>query len=503
MSETTYSHLLRIEAVNFGHFIFDVNDLSTARGGGLLLLEAITRVAKLIEQKGGKTISSGASVGLFGLVASSNAQAGATAKHVRDELNRHTEFQHATFVVDVVATTSNTFRLDCERVLALNRRQQLAMPAMQVPAPGNGVCKLDRIRPASGGAAEKDKAHEQSHSVNARRTAGRERKQATYVDILRKVAAADAKAAQVLTYYEKHNLPFAGDFHQISNDRKEIRGNLGDKIAVFYADGNSFSRFNRVESATALEAWDVKIKHLRGTLLARLLDVVHPTDDDTRIRIETLLWGGDELIFVLPAWKGIEFAEIFFETTKSKDWEHNGKRLTHAVGLVFCHHNAPIQPIQALARRLGDIGKSKAGRDVNSINCVVLESFDHTGLDWDAYLARISANTINAEMRVLRDDVFTQLVERLQQIKAPDGLPRSRLYAYLRDVLDAERQGKSVDAAASQRLTHDLVGDIEDLVSKTNNAEWMLLTELWDYVDAEDLPAVLTTESLTREGAAA
>ena len=59
-------YLLRIEAVNLASFVSDNADLSTVRGGGLLLLEAIRSVAECCWQ-GAKlqTISVGASMGLF------------------------------------------------------------------------------------------------------------------------------------------------------------------------------------------------------------------------------------------------------------------------------------------------------------------------------------------------------------------------------------------------------------------------------------------------------
>ena len=44
------SYYLRVEAVNLSHFISDTNDLSTTRGGSLLLLEAMEAVEKIISK---------------------------------------------------------------------------------------------------------------------------------------------------------------------------------------------------------------------------------------------------------------------------------------------------------------------------------------------------------------------------------------------------------------------------------------------------------------------
>ena len=41
------SFLLRMEGVNLSNFVFDTQDLSTIRGGGLLLLDAALRVEEM------------------------------------------------------------------------------------------------------------------------------------------------------------------------------------------------------------------------------------------------------------------------------------------------------------------------------------------------------------------------------------------------------------------------------------------------------------------------
>ena len=50
------SFYLRVEAVNLSHFINDTNDLSTIRGGSLLLLEAMEKVEGIIKNNSPKKI---------------------------------------------------------------------------------------------------------------------------------------------------------------------------------------------------------------------------------------------------------------------------------------------------------------------------------------------------------------------------------------------------------------------------------------------------------------
>ena len=55
-------YLVRVEAVNFDNFINDTQDISTIRGGGLLVLDAAKELAARAEMRG---IYTGASTGLF------------------------------------------------------------------------------------------------------------------------------------------------------------------------------------------------------------------------------------------------------------------------------------------------------------------------------------------------------------------------------------------------------------------------------------------------------
>jgi hypothetical protein len=51
----------------------------------------------------------------------------------------------------------------------------------------------------------------------------------------------------------------------------------------------------------------------------------------SKLRFETLLWGGDELVWVVPAWQGWWTLDFFFR--KARRWEYNNIPLKHAAGL--------------------------------------------------------------------------------------------------------------------------------------------------------------------------
>ncbi len=95
--------------------------------------------------------------------------------------------------------------------------------------------------------------------------------------------------------------------------------------------------------------------------------------------METLLWGGDEIVWVTPAWRGWRLLTMFYESAKA--WQLLGKSVTHSAGLVFCHHKAPIHEIVHLAKELNGMVKEKGRRQKarNLFAYQVLESFDHIG----------------------------------------------------------------------------------------------------------------------------
>src|SRR5690348_15591354 len=89
--------LLRLEGVNLANYIEDTQDLSTVRGGGLQLLNASAKAGEILGTRG-RALIEGASIGLFEVTATEDAEG--VRKEVAEGLA--TALPHATFVVDVV-----------------------------------------------------------------------------------------------------------------------------------------------------------------------------------------------------------------------------------------------------------------------------------------------------------------------------------------------------------------------------------------------------------------
>ncbi|MGE0132620.1 MAG: hypothetical protein AB7U82_31435 [Blastocatellales bacterium] len=367
-------HFLRLEAVNLANFVYDTKDLSTIRGGGLLLLEAVKKLPADKPELGLKVLSVGASIGLYEF---DSDKPGEIAEKVNEYLRSHEQLQYATFVVDV-KEASDDFKRDLEKLMAMNRWSQMQSPSIVIDEwnslikTDNFVCDLDGVRPAVEPMPGPEKEEQVSQSVYVRRKHGREQKQEFYELETEKTLQRD----------------FAYDFNEIAEQfGDEDYGNLNRKMAVIYLDGNKFGD-KKGKTLESLRDFDEGLKNNRREMLGKLLDRIESEQGwmskDGRYRFETLLWGGDEIIWVVPAWKGWETLAYFFE--KSKGWKApSGKPLHHAGGMVFCNHKAPIHRIVKLAKEgLADLAKRKS-RDESLIAYEVLESFDHTGDDLERY----------------------------------------------------------------------------------------------------------------------
>lgn len=495
--------LLRIEAVNLVFVIDDTEDLSTRRGGSSMLLHAIELLRESFAAQL-DPISTGASVGLFALLpAAGDGQQ--LLREVRAFLQDPAQpHAHATFAVDLVHDSS--FRQASEKALSANRWWQMQrLNFTTIWGEAEPACAIDEIRPATardhlpaGG------VRAISASVHARRQAGRELRQSLY----RRILGHDP------------GLAFTNDTESLSSfpagGYPDIPSNLDGKMALFYADGNRFGRFQRdCRDAAALQSWDKEIKSRRRRLLQSLLDWLAQTPwartSDGKLRFETLLWGGDEMLFLLPAWLGLEFAEKFFSLTA--DWCYRDEALTHAAGLVMARHSTPISQLQKLARQLAEHGKSDAHKAHDSLSWIVLESFDHAGDQIDRYWERNGIGQDGWE-QLLLDRGRLQALRDCEPLK--DALPRSAMMRTLRILAmgrqQRERQlleGTSLSCeqalSAAQRQTLQKLwqafgatwspllpaDDALPAWASQQAVAWSALLELWDYLLPSAPPALL------------
>jgi hypothetical protein len=416
---------LRIEVNNFKWLVDDTEDLSTRRGGSLLALDLIEYV-KTTFASSLEAISTGASIGIFQVSAGNNLKPLQNlVDKVNESLAKHVLFGHATWSVATVG--GEDFKPAEETLIFSNRWQQMQSLSFSPEGlfgatPSINACTKDLLRPAIDGKF--------SASTKAKRADGLKKKRAFYKSQLGEL---DPMVARYIT---GSNTLMAWDLEQVASDPGKRFGNLGDKIAVFYADGNSFGEIAQSAStAKALSDWDTYIKRERRKMLGQVFELVSsPTarsnEDESEVRLETLLWGGDEIMFVVPAWLGLRLAEQFFTSTKDWQWEYKKpskpeplmRNLTHSCGLVFCKNSAPISTIQRLAKTLAEHCKDKSRSD-NLLGALVLESFDTVGDDIEEAISTQFSQKLSFENLILSDDSLFKLVESLPNLAA--SLPKS------------------------------------------------------------------------------
>ena len=244
-------YLLRIEGVNLSNFVDDAQDLSTIRGGGLILLNAIRRLSSTLGTF--EQVSTGASSGLFEVEVDSDKLC-YVKNQVTKSLREDKKLKHATIMFDLIDSTDDFVR-DKESLIALNRWRQMQSPSLAIPdyhkATGK-ICAISGIRPATMtlDLPEKPKSPV-SESIKVRRSYGIEQKHEFY----------ESKTEHQISRQ------FTNDFDELTSDTS--RGNLHHKMAVIYIDGNAFGKVQHDNCKTreSQQKFDRTIQERRKGLL--------------------------------------------------------------------------------------------------------------------------------------------------------------------------------------------------------------------------------------------
>jgi len=481
---------LCVEGINLASFVYDTNDIKTIRGGGLgLLWEARTVALAALgltpEQHEEMVLTQGASKVIWELEGDPVTVVAA----VRKALSEDPLLIYATFAVEAVVVTDPptdaSFRNDIESLVAKVRWGQMNAPSFVAPAVSQdtpGPCGLDRQRPAASNRYDEAKKIYLSESTFQRSNRGLTARQHLYATALKD------------TSYD--SVRFTDDLHALGRD--ERRGYLDAKMAVFYADGNSFGS-GQVAYATDAEKqkeFDKVLRERNTLFLKSFLDATELDDgilvadnkSDRIRRVETLLWGGDEMLFIVPAWRGLQLADLFFRTMRGFQTP-DGKSLSHGAGLVFCGIKTPIARVRKLAEALANLGKKVSDRKSPTLAFQALESFDHVGVDLHAYLAKRQPKAFSACPWVLDPQSLSAAIE-LSSIK--NDLSHRKLHELAslmqgghldpkKEIDERIRKGvRDSDSNALEKGLKALVPFGE--ATQPDLASWFVLNELWDYI---------------------
>lgn len=385
------THFLQVEAVNIYATLFDTGQLSVIRGGSFLLALAMSEIPVRFRDDL-ERLSSGASVGLYRI--KGQADPATIEGRVVDWLRDDPRFGLFTFVVARCAAAELQ---TAKAVLAAKvRREQLrqltGVPDRVAGDAARQPCALTGKRSCVPGQDPPRQLGDQrcslSTSVAQRWKQGEQLKTGLYLQTL---AAATTITPQRLERIA--GVGYAPDFERLA-DSPSFRC-LNHKMAVIYLDGNGFGAIQRRHVKTPADqiAFDDRIQGYRAEFLATLLEALidrrvaqvplletHCTPEQNpglALRLETLLWGGDEMTLVVPAWLGFDVLQLFYHF--AANWRFK-EPLTHAGGIVFCHAHTPIARMRQLAQTLADDVKAwmqASHSQGNFFDYMVLESIDY------------------------------------------------------------------------------------------------------------------------------
>ena len=382
------AHYLQVEAVNIYATVFDTDQLSVIRGGSYLIAAAMTRLANRFKNDL-ERLSVGASAGLY--LIRRPAEAELIRAKVINWLRKHPYYSLFTFAV-VLSSEKDLSKAKPELAAKIRFEQlrQLTTAPDIVHGTGHQPCALSNTRACQPGQYQPTIGGEGQQvcpSVWRRLRIGRRLKTDQYLEILDAAQSIDQDRRARIGRFG-----YAPNLEQLA--RSPSFGILNNKIAVIYLDGNGFGAIQRkyVTDPTTQQDFDETIRRQRAGFLATLLEALIDGEFqgtpllDTRcasddpataaLRLETLLWGGDEMTLVVPAWLGFTVMQLFYACAAK--WDYKG--LTYAGGLVFCHAHTPIARMRHLAQDLAEGVKDwmkPRGESINGFDYMVLESIDY------------------------------------------------------------------------------------------------------------------------------
>ncbi|OGR26975.1 MAG: hypothetical protein A2277_19880 [Desulfobacterales bacterium RIFOXYA12_FULL_46_15] len=520
-------YFFRAEAVNMTPTVYDTSDISTIRGAGFYLLDRIHTLSRDPEFHDG-LITEGASAAVFQFDTDA-------PKDIRKKMLallysdlekkdrsgnslKNPAIQGMTFLVEFMEHKS-TFQKTMAALQGKIRVSQMQNPTIRIfpetlissgqSEEGKDLTfdALNRVLPAHETDGNKGAL---SRFTKIRRDQGIKLRKKIYGDLLK-----------------GHDIPekelnFTNDLETLSRGQ----GNLNGKIAYIYIDGNKFGKLQSALDQEALKEFDTVLDDFKKKFLACLIQYAiktpafrAPGKYNDLIRLETLLWGGDEIKLIVPAWLGWTVATLFFKTASDLSLGFQDQGLTFAMGMVLAHHTNPIQNLDDMAGLLVDAVKDgiKAGSPNDHpqydrargdrMHYAVLESLETLPQKDFQRFTEKQYQTSSRDM-ALNLETMKALQNFIRILKAA-GFSRSRIHKIATAWLKEKNKGEAFEYKESLQRGLDLCQADEDLktdlyhhisnitgtgINETGISSlipergfrWLQIAELWDYLVWEE-----------------
>ncbi|CAH0343038.1 hypothetical protein [Rhizobium sp. CECT 9324] len=408
-------------------------------------------------------------------------------------------------VIGVAVPFDGNFQAASAMATARLRRKQLSRLSLDVGAPPSTTahrpCEIDGIRPAAVSIRKGDDNIEVSESVAARRRIGIQSRSGIYGHEL-----ADTVA----------DLQFADSFVElIEHSPAGLPPSLAGKMAVVRLDGNQFTRVRDAWIARDADSLQAAASFSQKVIVARrqfLAGILAMAKDDTRmrtpgnkLRLETLMWGGDESLFVIPAWKVRDLLDVIAQDMVGDHWTlAPGLRLTTSFAILVCSVKTPI----AIASRLAEsmLSGSKRLNDTGTVedrlSLQVIESIEAPAGDVDGLRKQLHNTDAPQAYTISGGSGLRRYIDICDRITDPQsGLPRSQLQGILargrngmalvasgdppvHPVDDAVRRSRAEQAGERKVGIEALIADLRDPIlgaaAGFDYLPYQRLAELWD-----------------------
>lgn len=450
------SWLLRFEAADFANTDFETQALSPIRGASLSYLYSPELVERVLPT-GASLLYKSASQGAWTFRATA-AEAEKAEQRVRTALTGNDfggakptgAHLHLAYVTALIEGDDALALAKAESLCNVRKLQGDGFPLPSLSPDIDAFDAYDRVRPA-------DHRDEDRKRIPWK---GKDASQAT-------ADRGDFGRGQRQKFYERRSerppaFGFTDDFEAMVKSPPKVGGkplpvSLHGKVAVFYADGNRLNKLRQAEMAAGMDSFKKFSKDLRewqqgllGKILGWLHEGARATPDaflnKDELRFETLLWGGDELLFVMPSWLGLDFAARFFEWTQG--WKTpKGLDVTFSAGLVFCNHKTPIRLSKTVADEMATLCKKMQPetptKDNQTKPLLQVEAFESLSLPEGSF-SRFRANLYPGGNKAdERDNLLAvpgehagKLFSAVASLKRDGAVPRSQIYRLLRVATD-------------------------------------------------------------------
>lgn len=445
---------LFIEGVNLTQAIFDTDDLSTVRGSSMIL-ETLGCCAEA-NFDGAALLEEGASRALLKFSDDKAPTDDAIQRFLKSE-----PWCHFTLTYGV--------GLDPEAAESKARHRQLRQWTVPVSAfaSGHAPDALNQTYAAS----EKNSRHgvgiKVSQSVKIRREAGQELRP---------------------WLYQTKGLKPPKSFEDIIVAANEQTRMVTDaKLAVVCADGiggtilrKSFEEKFKDDPDEGRIAFNTAMKNLRQRLAEALEKwlieegLFHIEESKfARPQFDVLIWGGDDMAFVMPAEYLMGFLKVFFETVDAKfdaetpDVFENG--FPHRVGCVVANYKTPIRQMRALAGHAEALVKTAlSAKELGAQSGFSIDVFESSALPYSGPVEYRQAlygtgYTIGDDLFLASDvDSISKFCQATMDKDDPAGLTTSQAYKALRKM---RRAGAAVSSKGSNDICRDVLNSKAERVS--------------------------------------